>query len=235
MGIFQKYPPYDISFKGDTGKNHGVLLYDYAQFSGGQKSYITSQVSGMLGELVGMDDYKTNLTISCTFSVISGEFMPSIRDLKKWLTGTGRLIFSDDPDVFYKVWKVDCGDIARELRYYGQFTVKFTCTPYQFLVSGQRSLAKVTYNSYSLSRPIYTVTGSGNCTLTVNGKTFTGVVNGTLTIDTERQIAYNAEGINQSNLMNGEYEGLYFPSGPVSVSASEGFALSIIPNWGYDV
>lgn len=235
MDCFQNPVPYEISFKGDTGRNHGVFLYDYPQFSGGQKSYITSQVSGMMGELVGIDDYKSNLKISCTFSVLSGEFMPQIRDLKRWLSGTGKLIFSDDADVFYKVWKVDYGDITRQLRYFGQFTVLFTCTPFEFLESGQKAYQSITYNAYEVSRPIYTITGNGGFTLTVNGKSMKGSANKVLTVDTERQIAYNAGGVNQSMVLTGNYEDLYLPQGKVSITISEGFALAIVPNWGYEV
>lgn len=231
MKCFEKY---DIEYNNATAKGHGVYLYDYAQFSGAEKSYQTSAVGGRLGELVGTDDYKSNLIIQCTFGIISTQFMSHVTVLKRWLKGTGKLIISDHQDVFYKVWKVDYGDMERELRKFGQFTVSFTCTPYQFEKDGLIPVSDIDYNPYDLCRPIYTITGTGAFTLTVNGNEMTGTVNGSITIDTERMVSYNADGVSQNNVVTGNYEELYIPHGDVSVSVSGG-TLSIIPQWGYDV
>ena len=228
------YTKYDIEYNNETGKGHGVILYDYAMFSGAEKSYQISAVGGRLGELVGMDDYKSNLVIQCTFGIISPQFMSHVTVLKRWLKGSGTLVISDHQNVFYKVWKVDYGDIERELRKFGQFTVSFTCTPYQFEKDGLIPVSDIDYNPYDLCRPIYTITGTGAFTLTVNGNEMTGTVNGSITIDTERMVSYNADGVSQNNVVTGNYEELYIPHGDVSVSVSGG-TLSIIPQWGYDV
>ena len=231
MECFEKY---DIEYNNATAKGHGVYLYDYAQFSGAEKSYQISAVGGRLGELVGVDDYKSNLVIQCTFGIISPQFMSHVTVLKRWLKGTGTLVISDHQNVFYKVWKVDYGDIERELRKFGQFTVSFTCTPYQFEKDGLIPVSDIDYNPYDLCRPIYTITGTGAFALTVNGNEMTGTVNGSITIDTERMVSYNADGVSQNNVVTGNYEELYIPHGDVSVSVSGG-TLSIIPQWGYDV
>lgn len=228
------YTKYDIEYNNETGKGHGVILYDYAQFSGAEKSYQISAVGGRLGELVGVDDYKSNLVIQCTFGIISPQFMSHVTVLKRWLKGSGTLVISDHQNVFYKVWKVDYGDIERELRKFGQFTASFTCTPYQFEKDGLIPVSDIDYNPYDLCRPIYTITGTGAFTLTVNGNEMTGTVNGSITIDTERMVSYNADGVSQNNVVTGNYEELYIPHGDVSVSVSGG-TLSIIPQWGYDV
>lgn len=228
------YTKYDIEYNNETGKGHGVILYDYAQFSGAEKSYQISAVGGRLGELVGVDDYKSNLVIQCTFGIISPQFMSHVTVLKRWLKGTGTLVISDHQDVFYKVWKVNYGDIERELRKFGQFTVSFTCTPYQFEKDGLIPVSGIDYNPYDLCRPIYTIAGNGAFTLTVNGNEMTGTVNGSITIDTERMISYNAEGVSQNNVVTGDYEELHIPHGEVSILVSGG-TLSIIPQWGYDV
>ena len=228
------YTKYDIEYNNETGKGHGVILYDYAKFSGAEKSYQISAVGGRLGELVGVDDYKSNLVIQCTFGIISPQFMSHVTVLKRWLKGTGTLVISDHQNVFYKVWKVDYGDIERELRKFGQFTVSFTCTPYQFEKDGLIPVSDIDYNPYDLCRPIYTITGTGAFTLTVNGNEMTGTVNGSITIDTERMISYNSECVSQNNVVTGDYEELYIPHGDVSISISGG-TLSIIPQWGYDV
>ena len=94
MKCFEKY---DIEYNNATAKGHGVYLYDYAQFSGAEKSYQVTQVSGRLGELVGTDDYKSNLKIQCIFGIISSQFMSHVTVIKRWLTGTGILKISHEP------------------------------------------------------------------------------------------------------------------------------------------
>lgn len=226
---------YDVQFNDQTASSLGLLLYDYPSFSGARKNYDTYAVAGRLGELVGLDQYKTNLEISCTFSVFHEMFVPKIREIKEWLSGTGKLRLTDTPDSFYKVWKINYGTMERELRSYGRFTITFICTPYEFLDSGQIEADKVPYNAYCLSRPIYKIQGSGSCVLAVNGKEMTATVNQNLTIDTERMLAYRDDGTIHNTDVEGNYEDLYLLPGSNEISITSRFGLSIVPNWGYDV
>ena len=82
-----------------------------------------------------------------------------------------------------------------------------------------------------ISHPIYRISGTGSCTLTVNGKTMKVTVNQEITIDTERMIANNAQMVNQSNLLVGNYEDLYLQEGDNTITVSTGFTLNVIPNW----
>lgn len=227
--------PYDIEYNRETATSHGVVLYDYAHISGGEKVYDTYSIPGAIGEAVSEDKYKENLSIECVFSVASPMFMPKMRDLKSWLTGTGHLIISDDPGVFYKVWKINYGDISREIRKFGTFSVSFVCTPYLFTREGQMETEDLSWNPGDTARPIYKIKGNGTATLTVNGKEMKATVNGDITIDTERMIAYNASGASQNTALSGDYEDLFLQKGENSVSITSGFTLSAIPQWGYDV
>ncbi len=225
----------DIRYNGDTGEKYGVSLYDYPEFSGGERKYDVFAATGRLGEVIGLDNYTSNLKISCTLSLLSQHFWSDIRKLKRWLTGTGELAFTDDLEVFYKVKKIDYGNIDRELKNYGRFTVIFTCIPYEFTVDGQNAVSKVPYNSYCESRPTYKIIGEGLCTLTVNGKTMTANVGQNLTIDTELMLAYRQDGKQQNTSVAGNYEDLYLKPGNNDISITNNFQLSIIPNWGYEV
>lgn len=228
---------YDLQYNGETGESHNVILQDYPQFSGGTKQYTVTAVAGMRGELVSDDEGQENLSIDCVFSVISDKFALKLDDLRRWLSGTGTLQFTDGDDGFYRVWKIDYGDIERELRHYGTFSVTFVCEPFKFVVNGQdeKTIDEVAWNAYSESRPIYQIAGEGVCTLTVNGNEMIANVGQNLTIDTERMLAYRTDGTPQNTEVTGDYEGLYLIPGENSVSITSGFALSIIPNWGYKV
>lgn len=228
---------FDVSFNGATGKDNGVILKDYPTFSGAGQNYTTYAVYGGLGELVGEDEYQSNLEISCVFSILSRNFMPDVRRIRRWLSGSGRLVLSDSRDVFYKVMKINYGDISRELRNYGTFSSTFVCSPYEYHISGQKTITvtanNIIQNRYSKSRPIYTLSGSGQCTLTVNGKEMQVTVGSAgVIIDTEKMLAYNsAEMLNTA--ISGDYEDLYLLPGDNSIAVSSGFSAEVTPNWGY--
>ena len=232
-----EYGHYDIQYNGGTGKEHLVFLYDYPQISQPAKKYDSYSIPGRDGELIGAGEYKGNLTISCTFSVLHKAFLPVIRDLREWLSGTGNLVLSESSETFYRVLKIEYGDIERDLRNYGRFTVNFLCYPLEFLESGMRELDynELTYNPYILCKPLYKITGNGTCTLTVNGKSVTATVGQNLTIDTERMLSFRTDGTMNNTALTGDYEDLWLPKGTCSISITSGFGLKVIPRWGYEV
>ncbi|HIZ80721.1 MAG TPA: hypothetical protein H9722_01330 [Candidatus Mediterraneibacter pullistercoris] len=224
-----------IEYNGATCEDHWCFLNDYPQFSGGSKQYNTYAVPGMDGELVESDDYLSNLQIDCTFSIISKRFMDNVRDIRSWLSGSGNLVISDSPDVFYKVWKTEYGDISREIRKFGTFAASFICTPFEFLKDGQIPVDSVMFNPNDKAKPIYTIMGEGLCTLTVNGYEFTANVGQGAVINSERQLSYKNDGQSINTDVTGDYERLWLPHGENEVSVSSGFTLSIIPQWGYRI
>lgn len=228
---------YDIQYKGETGQMHGVFLYDYPEISGGDRIYEERNVAGRIGALVGKDTGKNNLKISCTFSILGSAFMPNVRALRRWLRGKGQLILSDSPEVYYRVLKVDYGSIERELRNFGRFIVSFTCEPFEYLVSGQLEYlpGDLAFNPYSESRPIYKVSGEGECVIMVNGNAMTANVGQQLVIDTGKMLTVREDGEHQNTSVAGEYEELFLKEGKNAISISEGFDLKVIPNWGYEV
>lgn len=224
-----------IKYAGETCEQHGCFLKDYPSFSGGGKVYNTYVVPGMDGELVERTDYLSNLTINCLFSVVSNRFMEVIREIRRWLSGTGSLVLSDSPEMFYRVLKVEYGEIAREIRKFGTFSVSFVCTPFEYLQEGQREIENVTYNPYDTAKPIYRIVGEGFCTLTVNGYEFTANIGQEIIINSELQLAYNSTRKALNSDVTGDYMQLWLPHGSNQVAVSSGFQLAITPQWGYRV
>lgn len=224
-----------IEYNGATCEDHWCFLNDYPQFSGGSKQYNSYAVSGMDGELVERNDYLTNLRIGCTFSIISKSFMNNVRDIRSWLSGSGTLVISDSPDIFYKVLKTENGDINREIRKFGTFSVDFICIPFEYTKDGQNPVDSLAYNPGDTAKPIYTITGEGVCTLTVNGYEFEANVGQEAVINSELQMSYKNDGQLINTDVTGNYEKLWLPHGENVVSVSSGFTLSAIPQWGYRV
>lgn len=163
------------------------------------------------------------------------EWFSIFRQAKKWLLQKGEreLKFFDDPFFFYVIKKVTIETAERVCYEIGRFTAKFICKGTQFYDSGKEAFDYLTLqeNPGIESHPIYMISGSGICTLTVNGNSVKANVSQNLTIDTERMIAYREDGTFVNTSISGDYEDLYLQPGENTVSVTSGFDCKIIPNW----
>lgn len=93
--------------------------------------------------------------------------------LKKWLTGYGKVIFSNESDRYYKARIINKISLDQVLPYIHGGIVEFDCQPFGYLLEGEEM---ITINSpvtiYNLgnydSEPYLKVYGSGNVTLIIN-------------------------------------------------------------------
>ena len=226
---------YDIMYNGDTCSKYGIIPVRRPSVPAPEIRVTETEIPGMDGVLIENDNTYAPITIPVEFNFLVPEdkWMDAYRKAKRWLTGSGWLMLGDDQEYMYKVYYCRITDTERTSRRLGNFTAEFVCHPYAFVVDGQQEYdaSDVKYNPYMVSHPIYIISGSGACTLTVNGKTMTATVNQQITIDTDRMIAYNAQMVNQSSLLTGDYEDLYLQEGDNTITVSTGFTLKIIPNW----
>lgn len=226
---------YNITFRGEDCTEYGVIPERRPSVPAPEIRVTETEIPGMDGYLVENDDTYGAITIPVEFNFLvpQDEWMETYRKAKRWLSGSGWLILSDDPDYWYKVYHCNISDTERTTRRLGRFTAEFVCYPYTFLADGQNQydISGAKDNPYMISHPTYIITGTGECTLTVNGNTMTANVNQGITIDTDRMIAYNSSMVNQSSLVSGNYEDLYLIEGENNISITTGFTLKIIPNW----
>lgn len=157
------------------------------------------------------------------------------RKIQKWLAvENGILRFSDDAGYFFKIAHVELDENERPSARIGRFNVTFvTRDGLYYPNSGQRehSPEEIVWNPYEKSKPTFKITGEGSCILSVNGNQMTANVGQNLTIDTERMLAYREDGVLQNTSVTGDYESLYLPAGSIEISITQGFALTVIPNW----
>lgn len=144
------------------------------------------------------------------------------------------MFLCDGDGWFYKVLHTTIGDAERSVKQVGEFTVNFLCEGYAYLSRGQENYdaAKVAYNPYSVCHPTYFISGNGTCTLTVNGNEMKAVVGQSLVINTDLMLAYSEDsGELQNTAVTGNYEDLYLEEGDNTIIITDGFGLSVIPNW----
>lgn len=184
-------------------------------------------------------DYETykDTEIGIEYNFISREdFEIKSILLKRWLYESKNkiLILSDSADYYRKVKKVTIETITRSKKYLGSFKITFRCDPNLYVVNGLNSIAvnstKNIKNNYAISKPIYTINGEGMCTLTVNNNSVTVNVGQSIIINTEKELVYKNDS-SMTNISTGKYKDLYLLEGNNTVTVSNGFTLSIVPNW----
>lgn len=225
-----------IIFNDMSNLQQGIKLYDYPEITASNENVNFHSVVGRLGSLVEHTRVHENIKVSCTFSIIGANISQKVREIKKWLKGPGNLSIDENHETFYDVQHIEYGDIERELKRYGRFTVFFHCVPYEYLYSGQSYFTPnaVLYNLYDECSPIYKIVGEGVCVLTVNGNTFEINVGQDATIDTALMLTYRTDEI-LNTAAKGEYEGLKLKPGENTISITNGFTLTMAPRWGYEV
>ncbi|MBP1920853.1 phage-related protein [Youngiibacter multivorans] len=154
--------------------------------------------------------------------------------IKSWLRGSGNLVLSSDPDVFYKARLSGPIDF-KKLLYLRTAKLKFVCQPYGYQESGL-TLQTITVPGNILnlgiatSRPIITVFGSGSINLTVNlANVILSNVTEYVTLNSEIEEAYK-DLIGKNNDMQGEFPILYPGTNSISWTGIV-TKLELVPNW----
>lgn len=158
-------------------------------------------------------------------------------NLLQWLRGSGKVIFANLPDRYYKAYignKIPLEQIARNMLH--KFTLTFTCTPFGYLIEGDEPIeltssgilynGKATHESY----PTITIKGSGAATFTINNRTFsiTDINGGSITIVSEpgKQQVLDKKG----RYMEGEFPYLDVDDNSISWTGNI-TSVEIIPYW----
>lgn len=157
----------------------------------------------------------------------------------KWLRGSGTMVIGNEPQYQYTVdlspqcqfEKVIRGIWGGPLQMHTQpFKEKAQPAPAITLSSSGQTI----YNPGDAEAlPLITITGSGNITLTIGGKTLSisGVSAG-WQVDYALQWVLNAQGVPQWNIAAGDFGAL--PAGNSAISwTGTVTSLSVLPRWRY--
>lgn len=127
-------------------------------------------------EVIGRDGFlsqdlgsyrSTVKTVECTLKDLS-----QIDYICSWLTGSGDVIFSNEPDKIYKATVINQIEFIKVLRTFHRFLIQFECQPKKFALSNATvtltSAGSIINPSATSSNPIITVYGTGNINLAIN-------------------------------------------------------------------
>lgn len=120
----------------------------------------------------------------------------NIDDLKKWLTGYGKVRFSNEPDRYYKARIINKISLEQIVELLHTGLIQFDCQPFGYLLVGDEIIEltkpEVIYNPGTIySEPYIKIYGNGDITLKVNDNSLIiKEVNEYVEIDTELDEIY---------------------------------------------
>lgn len=232
-----------FEFKGIRSDQMGIMLKQMPVRSLPGRNFTRKAVSGRDGTLkYGDFTYKdTTVRLEC-----------DVRDETKleailgWLTGSGDLRFSDEPDRVYAASiEKEYSRSSIQPRLTGQrFTVTWTCAPFRKEYDPLEGINITTSGvvvknpGTATALPRVEIHGSGDFSLTIGMETiFFAGIDGGIVVDSELMDALNLEG---SQLLNDKISGMPFEIQPgnntVSWLLGDGGEITkvvITPRWRY--
>lgn len=186
------------------------------------------EVPGRDGHLTITKDRKPSLEKEVVISIRPGS---DIANIKKWLSSSGKLILSNDPEVFY-IARIQTIRELEEVSKFGSVSLNFMCQPYGYLFSGQNVLEIVNqntiiYNQDEQSEPYIKIYGTGAVELNINSDKIILDIDEYVEIDSELMESWKGT-------VNKPFIGKFptFASGENIISWTGNISkIEVIPRW----
>lgn len=205
----------------------GLLVQELPPISKPKIRTEVEEIDGRDGDIVtplGYSAYDKELKIG-----LYGDYR--LDDIISFFDSSGVVTFSNEVDKFYRYQIIEQIDFERLVRF-RTATVKFHVQPFKYSrVETKRVFtfdrADITSfgirnNGNCVARPIITIEGDGNISLSLNGKKVFAIVFGedrSITIDTEKMEAYNGN-ILKNRHVAGDYDNFTLSVGLNTISWS---------------
>lgn len=193
------------------------------------------EVEGRHGSLTRLGKFK-DIPFSIEYNILEMEnIKPQLRKIRGFFHGKKTLKFSDD-DVYYKIKSLKIGQTNNEIEQYGLFTVDFVCDPFQYAITDTRTVTTtptvINNPGTQESEPILKLYGSGDVTITINGKSFSVLNLADYVIINSELLESYRENVSWNNYMIGDFP--IFEVGENTISWTGTITkIEIDPGWRY--
>ena len=231
-----------FTFNGVSSTTHGLrVTSDYVINSTGNDIEIVA-VPGRDGDLLISKNRLKSVTLELPCTVLSTRKLTDAgSEISNWLNvgGYKDLTLSWDPDFIYRSAFIETFEIAGLMRQFGKVKLNFLTYPVKFYKQG-RATQKLT-NGTAINgmgnvnaKPIITLVGSGDCTLTINGrKTKLRGVQGKITLDMQANQVFSGNLQAWDKVVRSpQFQMPYFDYGRNLISWDGNFEVFTITNWG---
>lgn len=231
-----------FTFNGVSSATHGLrVTSDYVINSTGN-DVETVAVPGRDGDLLISKNRLKSVTLELPCTVLSNRKLTDAgSEISNWLNVDGYkdLTLSWDPDFIYRSAFIETFEIAGLMRQFGKVKLNFLTYPVKFYKQGRT--AQTISNGATVNgignvnaKPIITLVGSGDCTLTINGrKTKLKAVQNRITLDMQANQVYSGNLQAWDKVVRSpQFQMPYLDAGRNLISWDGNFTVSMIPNWG---
>ena len=147
------------------------------------------------------------------------------------------LIINNKPNNILKVRLISTVNFEKLFASTGKFLLSFEVHPFSYLKSGQTWIAVTSGSNLKnegnyKSLPLFRITGSGKCSITINGNTMDfSNVNKQFIVDTELEDIYGIDGENLNNFMNIESDFVGFNENNNYITFTGITKLEVMSRW----
>lgn len=220
--------PHYCIFKGINSLDIDLMMEQCPPKGHPAPRYTNVVVPGRNGTLTQADGTYDVFTREAEFLVFDPQRWNEIMSM---FSGSGDLTFDDEPDKRYSARVKDGFSFSQEAILTNRFTVPFECQPFARELNPQKTVLTAPGILYNIGTytalPTIKIYGTGNVTLTVNGKDFTvqGVTASTV-VDCENLVAYEGQTL---LVTAGEFPVLQLGKNTISFSGAS--KIEVTPNW----
>lgn len=231
-----------FTFNGVSSTTHGLrVTSDYVINSTGN-DVETVAVPGRDGDLLISKNRLKSVTIELPCTVLSNRKLTDAEsDISNWLNvyGYKDLTLSWDPDFIYRSAFIETFEVSSLMQQFGKVKLNFLTYPVKFYKQGRTT--QTLTNGVAINglgnvnaKPIITLVGSGDCTLTINGrKTKLKAVQNKITLDMQANQVYSGNLPAWDKVVRSpQFQMPYLDAGRNLISWDGNFTVSMIPNWG---
>ena len=231
-----------FTFNGTDSSKLGLrVTSDYVINSTGQ-DIDTVAVAGRDGDLLLPNNRLKSVTIELPCAIMSNRKLTDVEgDISNWLNVAGYkdLTLSWDQDFIYRSAFIETFEIASLMRQFGKVKLNFLTYPVKFYKQGRTTQtlsngATVNGIGNVNAKPIITLVGSGDCTLTINGrKTKLRAVQNTITLDMQARQVFSGNLPAWDKVVRApQYQMPYLDAGRNLISWDGDFTVKMAPYWG---
>ena len=231
-----------FTFNGVSSTTQGLrVTSDYIISSTGS-DVETVAVPGRDGDLLISKNRLKSVTIELPCTVLSNRKLTDAEsDISNWLNVDGYkdLTLSWDPDFIYRSAFIETFEIVSLMRQFGKVKLNFLTYPVKFYKQGRTTQtlsngATVNGLGNVKANPVITLVGSGDCTLTINGrKTKLRAVQNTITLDMQARQVFSGNLPAWDKVVRApQYQMPFLDAGRNLISWDGDFTVKMAPYWG---
>ena len=232
-----------FTFNGKRNTDFGLKVAEGKKITTSSPDVERVTVAGRDGELLISNNRLNSAELSFPVNLVKekGLIATEIDEISEWLNVAGYkdLTISYDPDFIYRAAYLETFSIEETMRQFGKTTINFVCYPVKFYKQGRTTQtlsngATVNGIGNVNAKPIITLVGSGDCTLTINGrKTKLRAVQNTITLDMQARQVFSGNLPAWDKVVRApQYQMPYLDSGRNLISWDGDFTVKMAPYWG---